>query len=393
MKSLNTYLLILLVIFNFFLSFGVNKVSAEDKWYFKDKGDVVQGPYTTKEICEEVLKNSEGKTLCYKEGEIPATLNAEQNKPSDTNTYNLLAPLPGLKSIETNDIGKYFNIVFNIAIGICGVLAVIMLVIHGISYMTSESFTEKAELKKKIWGPIGGLLLALGSYAILNTIDPALTGKEGLSVDQVSAQIEQDLALYQAGYSPADVKNLTPQQIKDIVVSYRGKFAYIKNEYIPARDKAIVGASKGALTLMTAQAAFEGYYPGARSYRTNNPGNIGNTESGSNGFPTLEAGIKKQYEHLTKIANNNNPYYKIGNRVKAGPIKEAGVTYPGIDIIYNGTLEHYLWTYAAGTRPPKDGISYPGYNNYISYIISFFKKEGMTIGPQTTIKQIYSLSS
>lgn len=120
----------------------------------------------------------------------PVEINKSEGVKTDTNTYNLLAPLPGLKSIETNDIGKYFNIVFNIAIGICGVLAVIMLVIHGISYMTSESFTEKAELKKKIWGPIGGLLLALGSYAILNTIDPALTGKEGLSVDQVSADLE-----------------------------------------------------------------------------------------------------------------------------------------------------------------------------------------------------------
>jgi hypothetical protein len=138
-------------------------------------------------------------------GDTPVTINAEKDKPSgdpcikkdektkrDENIYCLLAPLPGLEKIETNDIGKYFNILFNVAIGICGVLAVIMLIIHGISYMTSESFTEKAELKKKIWGPIGGLLLALGAYAILNTIDPALTGKDGLTLDQVSNDISVD---------------------------------------------------------------------------------------------------------------------------------------------------------------------------------------------------------
>ena len=152
MKNLKVYLVILTIIFNFFVSFGTTFADPKD--------DPVNLPTN------------------------------EQVKPSDNTTYNLLAPLPGLKSIETNDIGKYFNILFNIAIGICGVLAVIMLIIHGISYMTSESFTEKAELKKKIWGPIGGLLLALGAYAILNTIDPALTGSEGLSVDQVEAAIE-----------------------------------------------------------------------------------------------------------------------------------------------------------------------------------------------------------
>ncbi len=123
----------------------------------------------------------------------PTELNKkEEVKESDRSTYKLLAPLPGLPSVKTDRIGDYFNIIFNIAIGICGVLAVIMLIIHGISYMTSESFTEKAELKKKIWGPIGGLLLALGAYAILNTIDPALTGKDGLTVDQVEADIDGD---------------------------------------------------------------------------------------------------------------------------------------------------------------------------------------------------------
>lgn len=310
--------------------------------------------------------------------------------------YTLLSPIGSLECISTDGtnkdgvkdkcatggLGYYLNLIFTILIGICGVLSVVMIIVHAIQYMGDESVFGKTEAKGKIVSAILGLIIALVSYALLNTIDPALTGKEGVSVEGVDIQLEEKLALLQAGYDENSLKNLSAQQIRDIVISYRGKFKYIQDEYIPARNKAVIGASKGALTLMTAQTAFEGFYPGARSYRTKNPGNIGNTEKDTKTFNSLEEGILEQYKYISKVMNGTHPRYQVGKRVKADSISEAGILYPGIDIVYNGTLEHYLKVYAVGAR--KD-------NNYLSYIISFFKKEGLTITPQTTLKQIYSM--
>jgi lipoprotein-anchoring transpeptidase ErfK/SrfK len=102
-------------------------------------------------------------------------------------TYTLLTPLPGLgldgtsQTIDTAKttaqpcpFGYYLNIMIKLFLGICGVLAVIMIVMGGIQYMTSELVSSKEEGKKSITNAIFGLLLALGAYLILNTINPNL---------------------------------------------------------------------------------------------------------------------------------------------------------------------------------------------------------------------------
>jgi hypothetical protein len=104
--------------------------------------------------------------------------------------YKLLAPIGKITQIETNSIGVYFNILFKIAIGLCAALAVIMLVIYGIAYMGEESVFGKANAKDKMTSALLGLGLALGSYVLLNTIDPSLTGKGGVRVDQVEIIID-----------------------------------------------------------------------------------------------------------------------------------------------------------------------------------------------------------
>ncbi len=116
---------------------------------------------------------------------------------SDT-TYYPLAPLPGIGKMDcpkekdmygkdtTNCIdtapsatnlcpfGNYLNMIIKIVIGICAVLAMIMIVMGGIEYMTSELGSSKEEGKKKITGAIFGLLIALGAFALLNTLNPQL---------------------------------------------------------------------------------------------------------------------------------------------------------------------------------------------------------------------------
>ncbi|MDO8658964.1 MAG: D-alanyl-D-alanine carboxypeptidase family protein [Candidatus Parcubacteria bacterium] len=106
-------------------------------------------------------------------------------------TYTPLAPLPGLGTIETDPgcttdangvktctnpcvFGKYMNIMINLLIGIAAVLAVLMIVIGGLEYMTSELISSKEHGKDRINNAILGLVIALGSWALLNTLNPKL---------------------------------------------------------------------------------------------------------------------------------------------------------------------------------------------------------------------------
>ncbi len=89
--------------------------------------------------------------------------------------YTLLEPLPGFpESVGNNaDIGGFVNTIFLIGIGIAGLLSVIMIILGGLEYM-SESVFGKTEAKKHIGGAILGLILALGAFVLLNTINPDL---------------------------------------------------------------------------------------------------------------------------------------------------------------------------------------------------------------------------
>ena len=88
--------------------------------------------------------------------------------------YNMIAPLPGLSTGVT--LSQYLTGIFQLTIGLAGVLAVVMLVICGIQLMTSGSVSGKGEAKKCIWGAVFGILIALGAWLLLNTVNPLLVG-------------------------------------------------------------------------------------------------------------------------------------------------------------------------------------------------------------------------
>ena len=94
--------------------------------------------------------------------------------------YVPLSPLPNTvpknctgDACET-DLSTYIPGLFMLAIGVAGVLAVIMIVIGGIQKMSTDSVFDQNEGKKKIKNAIGGLLLAIAAWLILNTINPRL---------------------------------------------------------------------------------------------------------------------------------------------------------------------------------------------------------------------------
>jgi len=133
-------------------------------------------------------------------GAVVQTLTPQETTSIDT--YKLLAPIGEMTTAPTN-FGDYANKILLIVIGLCGVLAVVMIVIGGFMYMGDESVFGKTEAKGQITRAILGLLIALGAYALLNTINPDLLNTN-VSIKAVSAVIEP---LYDRGINDAKKAN------------------------------------------------------------------------------------------------------------------------------------------------------------------------------------------
>src|SRR3989344_9442372 len=89
--------------------------------------------------------------------------------------YEALESLPNLTGEETTSLGGYLSNIYALGIGLAGVLAVLMIVIGGLQYIGSGmSPSGKNDARDRITNAVLGLLLALLSWLILNTIDPNL---------------------------------------------------------------------------------------------------------------------------------------------------------------------------------------------------------------------------
>lgn len=89
--------------------------------------------------------------------------------------YTLLEPLPGLASDRNVTIGDYLTALYNFFISIVGILAMVMIILGGIEYMTASGNPGKATKgRERIQDAVLGLLLALLSWVILITINPDL---------------------------------------------------------------------------------------------------------------------------------------------------------------------------------------------------------------------------
>lgn len=124
------------------------------------------------------------------------------------NSYQLLAPLPcpegfddciltpdgkavlrDFNPTKDSSLGSYLNVMIKIIIGLAAVLSVIMIIVGGLEYMTSELISSKEEGRKKITGALLGLLIALGAYALLNTINPDLLSTD-INIDQATITVD-----------------------------------------------------------------------------------------------------------------------------------------------------------------------------------------------------------
>jgi hypothetical protein len=89
------------------------------------------------------------------------------------------------KAAPVCDINGLLNYAMKLLIGITGVVLVLRLMYEGFAIMTSDVPFKIASSKTAFFTALGGLLLALTAYIILNTINPQLVN-ETINVQQLS---------------------------------------------------------------------------------------------------------------------------------------------------------------------------------------------------------------
>ncbi len=90
-------------------------------------------------------------------------------------SYTPLTTLPGAfqAGVPVDPVSIIKNI-YGVSIGIAAILAVAMIVWAGVEYATTEAIGMKSEAKQKWEGAIWGLVILLGAYIILRTINVSL---------------------------------------------------------------------------------------------------------------------------------------------------------------------------------------------------------------------------
>jgi hypothetical protein len=160
----------------------------------------------------------------------------------------------------------------------------------------------------------------------------------------------------------------------------------MRDLYLPAI--AHLRGSEGIKLLATVMAFVEGYYVGSRSFKTNNPGNVGNTDNGAHKtFRNLAEGIEAQIAYLVRVSRGEHTAYPLGKLVILKPFYSKEIaknrkTYgippqlPGYEFTYTGQLDQFIKIYSTGARV---------LNTYLNQIVSYFFQNGFVITPETKL--------
>ncbi len=118
-----------------------------------------------------------GTACCAAKG-TPVPGGSTSSTPSSSASSLQYAPLENLPGFEgeSGDFATYFKNVYLLALWIVGISALFMLVVGGFLYLSSAGNTSTlGYAKKTIYGALIGLVIALISWLLLNTINADLT--------------------------------------------------------------------------------------------------------------------------------------------------------------------------------------------------------------------------
>ena len=139
---------------------------------------------SAKKRAEEVIKKSEqGESI--EETEAERTIRESRERDTQKQIIKLqkkateqdkefvpLETIPGVIERGNTDLTRFFNGLFKFGIIIAGFLAVVMIAVGGIQYMSTDAIHGKSEGRERITYALMGLLLILFSWILLNTVNP-----------------------------------------------------------------------------------------------------------------------------------------------------------------------------------------------------------------------------
>ncbi len=221
MKKISSYILILIVFISFF---GITeKIQAQVGGVCRYRAGIgtrrANDPVNPSKSYEDCIKYPNE----YRwDGPIPTSTPPPAAATTADPKYTFLAPLPcevGPKCpngiLETFDpkgdqLGNYLNLMLKLFIGLCAVLAVVMIVIGGMEYMTSELVSSKEHGKDRIQGALLGIILILGAYTLLYTINPNLL-KTDIKITPATFEVGvQANSVYQKPVTAGNIARCTP---------------------------------------------------------------------------------------------------------------------------------------------------------------------------------------
>ena len=169
----------------------------------------------------------------------------------------------------------------------------------------------------------------------------------------------------------------------------------LESEYLPTINRILANEHLGFRYLLIAMTYKEGFSAGTRSYTNNNPGNIGNTDSGANQkFDTLEDGILAQKHYILNIVNGKSSAFPMGKLKVIKPYYSPEIAknpqyglppfLPGYTFTFTGQLDQFVKIYSTGARAG---------NSYLSTIISYFNQNGLVITPESKLQDFIQMGT
>ncbi len=123
-------------------------------------------------LCDEIAKGTKGFFSCGQETTSFTDFKGGLTKPETTGYSDELR--------QAENVRDYIKNVVKFALGFLGIIAIVVIIYGGFLYLTAAGKEDKAGTgKKTITYAVIGLLIIMASFAIVNTVLQAPSGKEG----------------------------------------------------------------------------------------------------------------------------------------------------------------------------------------------------------------------
>ena len=186
--------------------------------------------------------------------------------------YRLLVPLPGLSYVMNPDLcaeerskgralpvcsaDEFVAYALKFLVGVTAVMLVLRLMLDGYNMVTSDVPFLRASAKGSFNESLGGLMLVLCSYLILNTVNPDLVNP-GINVGAVTSEsgdrfteqeaIERSASIASGGKVPAPLTTTMKEgETRNVLATCY--FVANENEYSGAKTSAIKDSNNATLT-------------------------------------------------------------------------------------------------------------------------------------------------